>query len=101
MNLKYIIKRPIITEKSINQTAAGEYTFAVERRASKNQICQAIKEFFKVGVVGARTINIKGKDKRVGRARRLAKLPDWKKAIVKLAEGQKIDYFETGAGGKK
>lgn len=99
MNLKDIIKRPVITEKAINQTAFGEYTFAVNWLAAKGQIKEAIEKFFGVDVVGMRTIKVKGKTIRRGRKRLRVKLPDWKKAIVKIKEGQKIEYFEMG--GKK
>jgi len=96
VKLKDIIKKPIITEKSISQTAVGEYTFAVDRLATKGQIKQAVRQFFGVDVVRVRTITIKGKTKRVGKLRKIVRLSDWKKAIVKLKEGQKIKYFETG-----
>lgn len=101
MKLKDIIKRPIITEKSIVQTAVGEYSFVVSRQATKGQIKEAARRFFGVDAIKVRTIAVKGKTKRVGKLRKVIKLPDWKKAIVKLKEGQKIEYFETGGKNKK
>lgn len=96
MKLKNIIKRPVITEKSISKTAFAEYTFVVDRAATKGQIKEAVEEFFGVNVVGLRTIKIKGKERKAGKRRTRIKLPDLKKAVVKVKEGQKIEYFETG-----
>lgn len=96
MNLKNVIKQPIITEKSIDQTAADEYTFVVDKVATKSQIKKAVEEFFGVNVTRVRTLRIKGKVRRAGKRRMKIKLPDWKKAVVKIKEGQKIEYFEMG-----
>jgi len=96
MNLKDIIRRPIISEKSIKETADNEYTFAVEVKAAKDQIRKAVENFFGVEVVRLRTLRVKGKTRRVGRRRMKAKMSGWKKAIVKVKEGQKIDYHKTG-----
>lgn len=100
MNLKNIIKRPVITEKVINQTAFGEYTFMVDRSATKDQIKEAVEKFFEVNVIRVRTLRLKGKAKKVGKLRKTINLPDRKKAVVKLKEGQKIEYFEVGGGEK-
>jgi len=84
--LHEMIVRPLITEKS---SAAyqdrGEYTFEVHPKASKPQIRGAIEQLFGVRVVGVWTSNHRGKVKR---------LPNWKKAVVKLAEGDSIPIFE-------
>lgn len=96
MDLKNIIKRPVITEKVINQTAFGEYTFMVDSRATKDQIKEAVEKFFGVNVVRVRTLKVGGKVKKVGKLRKTVNLPDRKKAVVKLKEGQKIEYFEVG-----
>lgn len=96
MKLKNIIKKPIITEKATQETALGRYSFKVDKRANKKEVTRAIEEFFKVHVKGVRTVAVKGKRKRIGRTRREIQLPGWKKAIVQLAEGEKIDIFETG-----
>lgn len=77
--------------------AENKYTFLVGKGANKKLIKKAVEEFFKVNVLKVRTIKIKGKKIKVGRLRRKEKkLPDIKKAIVQLKEGQKIDIFETG-----
>ena len=91
-----ILKRPIITEKSNLSLGRGEYTFQVDRKAGKRQIAQAVKETFGVKVKGVRTLKHKGKAKRAWRTKILTKQPDEKRAIVKLAEGEKIAVFETG-----
>ena len=96
MNLKNIIKRPIITEKSIAQTALGKYTFAVDPSATKGQIREAVKNFFGVDVIGVQTIKVKGTLRKSGKRRVQTKQSDWKKAVVELKEGQKIEYFEVG-----
>ena len=88
-----VIVRPLITEKS---SAAfqdrGEYTFQVHPNASKPQIRQAIEELFGVKVTDVWTANHRGKEKRMGRS--VGRRPNWKKAIVKLREGDKIEVFE-------
>lgn len=93
MNLTHILKRPIITEKALNQSVLGKYIFEVDRRATKTEIKKAIKNAFDVEVVSVKVINIKGKTRRFGRKRTQIKLSDWKKAIIQLAPGQKIDIF--------
>jgi len=95
MNLKYIIKRPSITEKSIKQTVGGGYAFVVDPKATKGQIKEAVEKFFGVTVVRVRALMMKGKTRKVGKLRKIIRLPDWKKAIVELKQGQKINYFET------
>ncbi|MCJ7827840.1 50S ribosomal protein L23 [Patescibacteria group bacterium] len=95
MDLKDIIKRPLITEKSLVATSLGKYSFAVDPRANKNQIKQAIRRFFKVDPVEIRTMRMKGKARRGMRSHKEVRLGQWKKAIVTLKEGQKIDAFEV------
>lgn len=80
MKASDILRRPIITEKSSLSSGRGEYVFQVDRRAGKRQIAQAVKETFGVKVKGVRVL----------------RQPDEKRAIVKLAEGEKIAIFETG-----
>ena len=84
-----IIKAPVITEKSENAKANGQYTFRVDPRAKKIEIKEAIEKLFNVNVTGIRTINVKPKKRRVGRYTGLTNRS--KKAIVTLAEGQTID----------
>ncbi len=90
MNAHTIIKSPVITEKSTDLTGKyNKYSFAVEERANKIAIKKAIEELFKVKVVKVNTIRMRGKLRRV--RFRQGKTPDWKKAIVTLKEGDKID----------
>jgi len=88
-----IIRRPLVTEKSTQQKETdNQYVFEVDRNANKIEIQFAIERLFKVRVVQVRTSNVLGKVKRLGR--RFGKRPDWKKAIVTLKEGDRIDFFE-------
>ena len=87
------IVRPLITEKtSAAYQERGEYTFEVHPDASKPEIRGAIEQLFGVKVTGVWTSNQRGKEKRVGRT--VGTRPSWKKAIVKLAEGDTIPIFE-------
>ncbi len=88
-----IIRRPLITEKSTRQKEEGrQYAFEVDRDANKIEIQSAVERLFKVKVLQVRTSNVLGKVKRLGR--RYGKRPDWKKAIITLKEGDRIDFFE-------
>ena len=87
-----IIIRPIVTEKSSSLMEHNKYTFEVHKSANKIQIRQAVEQIFKVKVLSVNTINIKGKPKRMGAS--LGKSRSWKKAIVALPEGQRIEFFE-------
>jgi len=90
-----VLLRPVITERSMSQTNAGRYTFAVATDATKLEIAAAVAEAFKVDVVAVNTMPVKGKARRLGR--RIGHKSDWKKAIVTIAEGQKIEkYFVEG-----
>lgn len=87
------VVRPLITEKtSAAFQDRGEYTFEVHRDATKPQIRQAIEELFGVKVTDVWTSNQRGKEKRMGRT--AGRRPSWKKAIVKLREGDTIEIFE-------
>jgi len=88
-----ILKRPVITEKStIQKEANNQLTFEVDRRANKVEIRRAVEKVFNAKVVSVRTIQMKGKVKRFGRT--LGKRPNWKKAIVTLAPGARVEFFE-------
>jgi large subunit ribosomal protein L23 len=88
-----IIRKPLVTEKSTQQKeSSNQYAFEVERKANKIEVQSAIERLFKVKVIEVRTCNVLGKMKRVGR--KYGKRPDWKKAIVTLKEGDRIDFFE-------
>jgi large subunit ribosomal protein L23 len=87
------IVRPLITEKtSAAFQDRGEYAFEVHPDATKPQIRSAIEELFGVKVTDVWTSNQRGKEKRVGRS--AGRRPNWKKAIVKLREGDSIEIFE-------
>ena len=89
-----VIRRPLVTEKVTRlQEKLNQYAFEVTPGANKIQIKRAVEERFKVKVTGVRTVNVRGKVKRLGRFS--GRRADWKKALVTLAEGQKIDFFEN------
>ena len=89
-----ILKRPIITEQSMEGVAEKKYTFEVAPDANKIQIKKAVEEIFKVKVQKVTTINYMGKTKRMGV--HVGKRADWKKAIVKLtADSKTIELFEN------
>ena len=80
-NLYQVVKQPIITEKSTALSATGKYTFEVEKRASKGEIGRAVEKLFGVTVLDVQTMNVPR---------------GWKKAMVTLKEGDKIELFEVG-----
>ena len=93
MNAYSVIKRPIVTEKtSIQKENDNQITFEVAKDANRVQIRKAVEEIFKVQVIGVRTAHVRGKIKQRGRI--IGKRRDWKKAVVKLTPGQRIDFFE-------
>ena len=87
-----IIRKPMVTEKSTRQKEENQYVFEVMREANKVEIQKAIEKLFKVKVLQVRTSNVLGKTKRLGR--KSGKRQDWKKAIITLKEGDRIDFFE-------
>jgi large subunit ribosomal protein L23 len=88
-----IVKRPLVTEKSTQlKDLFRQYTFQVDARANKYQIRHAVESIFKVHVTDVKTAILRGKYRRVGRG--MGKRPNWKKAIVTLKEGEKIEFFE-------
>ena len=89
-----IIFEPIVSEKSYDLIEdTNTYTFVVDRRANKTEIKQAVGSIFDVTVVSVNTMNRKGKLKRTGYV--VGKRKDTKRALVKLADGDKIDIFEV------
>jgi large subunit ribosomal protein L23 len=88
----HIIKKPMITEKSTRQKEANQIAFVVDPKASKIEIRHAVEKLFKVKVLAVQTLHITGKRKRMGRF--FGWKPDWKKAIVTLREGDRIEFFE-------
>jgi len=88
-----IIIRPVVTEKtSIQKEDHNQVSFEVDRRANRVEIRRAIEQIFNVRVADVKTMQVKGKVKRRGRI--VGKRKDWKKAIVKLMPGERIDFFE-------
>jgi len=93
MNAHDVIQRPLVTEKSnIGREESNLATFAVDPRANKHEIRRAVEELFNVEVLTVRTMRQPRKTRRIGR--HIGRRPEWKKAIVQLAEGQSIEFFE-------
>ena len=91
-NLRDVLIRPLITEKSNDGMQDNKYTFVVPLNATKISIRQAVESIFKVKVVDVNTIRVMGKIKRMGK--HAGKRPEFKKASVKVAPGQRIEFFE-------
>ena len=89
-----VIQRPLISEKSYAAMATGKYLFRVHPRATKTEIALAITEAFKVEVVSVNTMHVRGKERRRGKSHGFQS--NWKKAVVTLAEGQKIESMFQG-----
>ena len=93
MKVHDVIMRPLVTEKStLGREERNEVAFAVDPRASKHDVRRAVEELFSVQVADVRTMRMPRKTRRVGRF--MGNRPEWKKAIVRLAEGQSIEFFE-------
>lgn len=95
-----VIISPIITEKSMNDAAAGKFTFKVAKSANKNQIKMEVQSRYSVDVVGVSTSILKGKKQRVGAKREEKNIGNIKKAIVQVKAGQKIGLFDLGGDSK-
>ena len=92
MNMK-LLRHPHLTEKTVRQKEElNQVTFLVEPNANKVEIRKTIEKMFKVSVLNVRTLKIRGKVKRMGRF--MGRRPDWKKAVITLKEGDRIEYFE-------
>ncbi len=88
-----IIRRPLITEKTtIQKDEANQFSFEVAPRANRIEIKKAVEEIFKVRVASVRTMQVTGKKKRRGRI--VGQRRSWKKAIIKLMPGERIEFFE-------
>ena len=99
MSAAEIVLRPVVSEKSIDQATRRKYTFEVHPKANKIQIKAAIEELYskeKVTVVAVNVLTTKAKEKRRGtkRGRVVGYTSSWRKAVVTLAPGQKIEFFE-------
>jgi large subunit ribosomal protein L23 len=92
MDARSIVIRPVISEKSYALIAEGKYTFRVADRAHKTQVAQAVEEIFDVDVAAVRTSKVRAKPKRRGLHQGSSRA--WKKAVVQLAPGERIELFE-------
>ncbi|MBK7858818.1 MAG: 50S ribosomal protein L23 [Archangiaceae bacterium] len=96
MNINHVIKGPLITEKLDKaREKQRQYSFIVDRQASKHDVAAAVTSLFKVTVEGVRTTIMRGKIKRIGK--NIGQRSNFKKAFVTLKEGDKIELFEGGA----
>ncbi len=93
MDIYQVIKKPLITEKgTLQKERHNQVCLKVDRRANKVEIRHAVEKLFKTQVLEVKTMNMAGKKRRTGK--NIGKKPDWKKAIVKLAPGKTIEFFE-------
>jgi large subunit ribosomal protein L23 len=93
MDIYRVIKEPHIAEKgNLQKEMFNQISLKVDRRANKVEIRKAVETLFKTKVLDVKTLNMKGKKRRIGK--NIGKKPDWKKAIVKLAPGENIEFFE-------
>lgn len=93
MKIHDVIQRPLVTEKSnIGREEENLVTLAVDPRATKHDVKRAVEALFSVNVIDVRTMRMPRKTRRVGRF--VGRKPEWKKAIVRLAEGQMIEFYE-------
>lgn len=93
MHLYEVLRRPLITEKNAMLQAQGKYAFEVAGGATKPQIKQAVETAFGVKVTGVNVMTMPGKERRIGR--RQVHTPSWKKAVVTLQPGDRIEFFEN------
>jgi len=89
---RQVLLEPVVSEKSYSLSESGKYVFRVHPSAHRTQVGQAVEELFDVHVVAVNVLTVKPKPKRRGTTK--GTRPGWKKAIVQLAEGEKIDVFE-------
>ena len=93
MHLYEVLRRPLVTEKNAMLQAEGKYAFEVAGAATKPQIKQAVEKAFKVRVTGVNVMTVPGTERRIGR--RHVRTSPWKKAIVTLQPGDRIEIFES------
>ncbi len=91
MEARQVIIRPVISEKSYEAVERGRYSFEVHTKATKQHVRDAVEEIFKVSVIGVNTMNVKPKPKRRGAHQGTTRR--WKKAVVELAPGNRIEFF--------
>ena len=92
MHTYEVLRRPIVSEKSIILQGQSKYTFEVASAANKHQIKEAVEKAFKVDVLGVNVVTVHGSMRKIGK-RRIVTSP-WKKAVVTVKAGQKIEFFE-------
>ena len=92
MHLYEVLRRPLVTEKMTLLQERNKYAFKVAPKATRHQVKVAVEAAFKVNVTKVNMLTVHGKERRVGR--RLVMTPSWKKAVVTLLPGQKIEFFE-------
>jgi large subunit ribosomal protein L23 len=92
INIYEVVRRPVVTEKGTIMQEQGKYAFEVAPESTKEMVKQAVEKAFKVNVIKVNIVAMKGKTKRMGR--REIVTPSWKKAVVTLQAGQKIQLFE-------
>jgi len=92
MHLYEVLRRPLVTEKNTIHQVQGKYVFEVAKDSNKKQVKQAVEKAFQVTVTGVNVMTVPGKMKRIGRRQVLTQ--SWKKAIVTLRQGDKIELFE-------
>ena len=91
-----ILIKPIITERSMMEASRGRFTFRVDLKANKQEIKNEVAKVFNVHPIDITTIVVKGKVKRSMKTRKTTKQSNWKKAVVSLKQGEKIDLFDVG-----
>lgn len=102
MSWQNVLLKPVISERSLEKVKlSNEYAFLVGRRSTKTQIKEAVEKTFNVTVREVRTKAVSGKVKRKGTKKNLVSLQDFKQAVVKLADGDKIGLFEVKEEKKK
>lgn len=99
--MKQIVRRPLVSEKSLLLAAKGWYTFVVDISTTKQTAARAIEKLYSVNVTNVRTMIMHGKQRRVGRKQKSVQKSDWKKALIQLKEGQSISAFEVTPEGEK
>ncbi len=92
MHLLEVLRRPLITEKNTTLQSQNKYAFEVAKEANKTQVKHSVENAFKVMVLTVKMIMVPGKSRRVGR--RVVLTQSWKKAVVTLKPGDKIEFFE-------
>lgn len=94
MKVSNLIKRPIVTEKAVAAAEIGKYTFEVDIKASKADVMKELKRLYDVDSIDAKMMVMPGKRVRISKTFRFTKTPKWKKVVVSLKKGQKIDLFD-------